>query len=333
MDVFLNTLFSFFGFLAAIALIGFSILILAHQAQSRKPELEIETLNDKWDDWKWAIKGLNLDKKELKKELKKQEKADKAQEQKDKNVLYVLDFDGDIYASQVEKLRQEVTAILQVARPQKDEVLCRVSSPGGTVPDYGLAAAQLKRIRDRNITLNVAVDRVSASGGYLMSCVANHIMASPFALVGSIGVIAQVPNFHRLLKKWDVDYKEYTAGEFKRTVSLLGEIQPKGEQKFLEQLEDTHVYFKNFVNQHRPNLDISRVATGEYWYGAQALDLGLVDSIQTSDEYLLNQAQKGTLIHQIKYLGKSSWTEKLSQGLQNSIDGLLLRWLKRLWHS
>lgn len=333
MDVFLNTLFSFFGFLAAIALIGFSILLLAHQAQSRKPELEIETLNDKWDDWKWAIKSLNLDKKELKKELKKQEKADKAQDQKDKNILYVLDFDGDIYASQVEKLRQEITAILQVARPQKDEVLCRVSSPGGTVPDYGLAAAQLKRIRDRDIKLNVAVDRVAASGGYLMSCVANHIMASPFALVGSIGVIAQVPNFHRLLKKWDVDYKEYTAGEFKRTVSLLGEIQPKGEQKFLEQLEDTHVYFKSFVSQHRPLLDVTRVATGEYWYGAQALDLGLVDSIQTSDEYLMNQAQLGTLIHQIKYLGKSSWAEKLSQGFQNSIDGLLLRWLKRLWHS
>jgi serine protease SohB len=170
----------------------------------------------------------------------------------------------------------------------------------------------LLRVRELNIPLTICVDKVAASGGYLMSCVANQIIAAPFAIIGSIGVVAQVPNFNKLLKKYDVDYKEYTAGDFKRTVSIFGEITPKGEQKFVDQLEDTHKLFKEFVSHYRPNLNLSEVATGEYWYGERAKKLGLIDKIQTSDDYLLAAFKDETPIYEIKHEKKRPLSEKIS---------------------
>ncbi len=222
----------------------------------------------------------------------------------------MIDFEGDIKASAVENLREEVTAVLTIATPQ-DEVVVRVESPGGVVHGYGLAASQLLRVREKNIPLTVCVDKVATSGGYLMSCTANKILCAPFAIVGSIGVVAQVPNVHRVLKKFDVDYKEYTAGEFKRTVSLLGEITPKGEEKFKEQLEDTHILFKGFVQKFRPQLNINEVATGEYWYGEQAIGKKLVDEIRTSDDYLLSLSEKHQVV-KVTYEHHQSFSDKLT---------------------
>ena len=138
-----------------------------------------------------------------------------------------------------------------------------------------------------------------------------------------IGVVAQVPNFNKLLKKNDVDYKEYTAGQYKRTVSVLGEITPQGEQKFIQQLEDTHVLFKNFVAENRPQVDLNTVATGEYWYGTQALQLRLVDEIKTSDDWLMERLESHDIFH-LKYEKKLPLREKLSgilgQALQNAFQ-------------
>lgn len=205
--------------------------------------------------------------------------------------LYVLQFDGDIRASAVESLRQEVTALLAVAQPG-DEVLLRLNSGGGVVNGYGLAASQLDRLRQKKIQLTVAVDNVAASGGYMMACVADKILAAPFAVVGSIGVVATVPNVHRLLKKLDVDVELITAGEFKRTLTMVGENTDKGRAKFTEQVEETHGLFKDFVGRYRPQLDLDAVATGEHWYGTRGLELGLVDAVQTSDDYLLAAAEQ-----------------------------------------
>ena len=210
-----------------------------------------------------------------------------------------------------------------------DQVVINVDSPGGVVNGYGLAASQVVRLRDKNIPVTICVDQVAASGGYLMSVPAQKIYAAPFAIIGSIGVVAQVPNFHRLLKKNDVDYKEYTAGEFKRTVSLLGEVTEKGEKKFLEQLEDTHVLFKSFVGRYRPNLNLAKVATGEYWYGEQALELGLIDGIKTSDDLLLELSQTH-LILKVSFEEKQSWSEKLSGVLGRSMSQAASRVLESL---
>ncbi len=222
----------------------------------------------------------------------------------------MLNFDGDLEASDTENLREEITALLQVATAE-DEVVVKVESPGGVVHGYGLAASQLLRIRERGIPLTVCVDKVAASGGYLMACVANRIVAAPFAILGSIGVVAQVPNFHRVLKKHDVDFKEYTAGEYKRTVSLFGEITPKGEERFQERLHDTHILFKNFVHRFRPQVDLGKVATGDYWFGEEALHLGLVDELKTSDDLLLS-FDKETPIFELNYQVKHTLADKLS---------------------
>lgn len=246
-----------------------------------KPKIEITSLNDDYD----QLKGM------LRKEIlgEKIKKAKKSKEEHAK--LYVIDFCGDIKATQVEQLRDEVTAILSVATP-KDEVLVRIESPGGSVNGYGLAAAQLQRIRAHHIPLTACIDKVAASGGYLMACVANTIIAAPFAIIGSIGVVAQIPNFHRFLKKNDIDVELMTAGEYKRTLTMLGENTAKGREKFQEDLELIHKTFKEYVLKNRPKIDIAQVSTGEHWLAAEAINFHLIDSVATSDEYLINKMQE-----------------------------------------
>jgi serine protease SohB len=233
-----------------------------------------------------------------------QKRADKDREAREKQErerggpdrrVFVLDFKGDVLATAVESLREEVTAILALAR-DGDEVVVRLESPGGTVHGYGLAASQLSRIRARGLPLTACIDRVAASGGYMMACVAPRVIAAPFAIVGSIGVVASVPNLHRALERWGVDYEDVTAGRYKRTVSLLGPIKEEGRAKLQEQIEETHGLFKSFVARMRPALDIEAVATGEHWYGTRAVELGLVDAIGTSDDCLVEKAKEARVL-------------------------------------
>ena len=221
---------------------------------------------------------------QLMQQLFKEAKARKKNDQK----IFVLDFKGDIQASAADTLREEITLILATAKAGHDRVVVRLESPGGMVHGYGLAAAQLVRLRDAGFNLTICVDKVAASGGYMMACIANEIISAPFAVVGSIGVVAQVPNFNRLLKQHNVDFEMYTAGQYKRTVTMFGENTSEGKAKFEEELQQTHVLFKHFVEKYRPQLNVEKVATGEHWYGEDARTLNLVDKLQTSDEYLLS---------------------------------------------
>ena len=326
----LETIGIFFAqtFIIVLAIIAVLIAIASLALKSKsKNSFEIELLHEKYEDQSQALKEAFLTDSEIKKEhkrLKKEAKL-KNKENKEKDLdteptgrIFVIEFlDGDIKASNSENLKEEVSTILGVATP-KDEVVVKVESPGGMVHSYGYAAAQLIRLRDAKIPLTICVDQVAASGGYLMACVGNKVLAAPFALIGSIGVVAQVPNFYRLLKKHDVDYKEYTAGDYKRTVSLFGEITEKGELKFKEQLELTHQLFKSFVSRFRPQLDLAKVATGEFWYGENAKALGLIDEIQTSDEYLLALSQNHQVV-KISFEQKPTLIEKLSDGFLGAL--------------
>ncbi|MBT0729304.1 protease SohB [Rosenbergiella nectarea] len=228
-----------------------------------------------------------------------------------KPVLFLLSFKGSMDAHEVETLRKEVSAVLSVAKPG-DEVLLKLESPGGVVHGYGLAASQLQRIRDQGLPLTAVVDKVAASGGYMMACVANHIVAAPFSIIGSIGVVAQIPNIHRLLKKNDIDVELHTAGQYKRTLTMLGENSEEGREKFRQDLDETHQLFKSFVADMRPNLDIDSVATGEHWYGKQALDKGLIDEISTSDALIISKMQQFRLLS-ISYARRKTLLERFTQ--------------------
>lgn len=241
---------------------------------------------------------------------KKIAEAEPAQKEK---TLYVLEFDGDVHAEQVKNLREEVSALLHIAE-QGDEVLLKLTSPGGAVNSYGLAASQLVRIRDKGIPLTVAVDEVAASGGYLMACVANKIVAAPFAIVGSIGVVAEMPNFHKVLEKYNIDYEQFTAGEYKRTVSMFGQNTESAKEKFTEELNEIHLIFKDFVMQYRPSLDVEKIATGEYWLAVKALELGLVDELKTSDSYILEAIEEKN-VYSISYIEKTTVRQGLSRFL------------------
>ncbi len=237
--------------------------------------------------------------------------------------LYVLHFDGDIRASATDNLREEISAILP-ADLQGDEVLVVLESPGGMVHSYGLAASQLQRIKSAGVPLIIAVDKVAASGGYMMACVADRIIAAPFAVLGSIGVIAQLPNFHRLLQKNDIDFELLTAGEYKRTLTMFGENTDKGREKFVEELEETHGLFKSFVSANRPALDIAKVATGEVWYGQNALAEGLVDELQTSDAFVQSRLADWD-VFEVRFVHKKNWQEKLGFAAESALERTFLK--------
>ncbi len=284
-------------------------------------EIRISHLNARVNEQRKKIAQTTASKLELlqlAQQLAKEGRARKKNNQK----IYVIDFKGDVQASAVENLREEITLILATAKAGKDRVVVRLESPGGMVHGYGLAAAQLVRLRDAGFHLTICVDKVAASGGYMMACIANEIITAPFAVVGSIGVVAQVPNFNRLLKEHNVDFELYTAGEYKRTVTMFGENTPEGKAKFEQELQQTHALFKHFVEKYRPKLNVEKVATGEHWYGQDALDLNLVDELKTSDEYLLSALPQHD-VYVISTRRKPTLGEKLGLQAAQMADALV----------
>lgn len=348
-------------FLAKVITVVIAIIIViatatsASQREKGLPEghIVVRDLSEKFTATRDNLRSAIWSEERFKLEHKKQQKADKAKQKQEKKQLkkkpsasepkdtgeeaenssdakrlYVLDFDGDMQASAVNNLREEVTAVLTFAS-ENDEVVLRLESPGGLVHSYGLAASQLQRFRQRNIPLTVCVDKVAASGGYMMACLADKIVAAPFAVLGSIGVVAQIPNFHRVLKKNDVDVEILTAGEYKRTLTMLGENTESGRAKFVEELEETHTLFKEWVAEHRQQLDIDQVATGETWYGTRAVEQKLVDELSTSDDYIADQIKAEAEVYQVRYEEKKSLQQRFGMAASDSLDGLLLKWWNR----
>ncbi len=317
---------------------------------SGRGAISIVRLNDELDEMRDSVRKSVLDKAQFKQEQKLEKKRHKQEEKERKKQLktqlkstdeeseedyrkrvYVIDFDGDIEASEVESLREEITAILSLATP-KDEVLLRLESPGGMVHAYGLASSQLLRIRDKGIPLTICVDKVAASGGYMMACLASNLIAAPFAILGSIGVLVQLPNFHRLLRKHDVDYETISAGEFKTTLTTFGEITNKGRKKVKEDVEEMHVLFKNWVKQHRPAVEIDSIATGETWVGIQALERNMVDAVMTSDECIVLACDEAD-VFEVSYEIRRSIGDKLGAAIHSTVDRTVMSLWKRVRES
>lgn len=313
--------------ISVIVLISF---VAASKKSNTSEGLEIENLNEKYKGLSDSLNKAVMEKDEWKKKQKSEKTIAKKNKKKKtrKPKAYILDFIGDIKASAVPSLREEVTAILDIAK-RNDQIVLRLDNHGGVVHEHGLAASQLARIRQKKIHLTVVVDKVAASGGYLMASVANKIYAAPFAILGSIGVIAQLPNFNRLLDNYGVDFEQITAGQYKRNVTMFGKNTDEDREKLKDQLEEIHELFKSSVNEYRPQLDLERVATGEHWYGSKALELGLIDEIKTSDELLIEMAKKYEI-----FSVKLKVKKPLKKRLLSNIDSLLekvddIRWKKR----
>ena len=342
-------------FVVAALIVIFAITMASSRGRKSSSEgrIELTKLNEQFDDMKESLSFSLLDDeaqkialKEKKAEEKAERKANKAAAKKAKkqrgdgetvvdkpakNRVYVMDFDGDMRASAVENMRREISAILTTA-DENDEVVLRLESGGGVVSDYGLAASQLDRIREKKVPLTICVDKIAASGGYMMACVADKIIAAPFAVLGSIGVVAQIPNFNRLLKQFNIDYEMLTAGKYKRTLTILGENTDEGRAKFIEDIEKIHSQFKQYVSERRPSLNIEEVATGEFWSGQDTLDYALADELQTSDAYLMDKCEESEVIR-VKFKKKKPISERFSISIQNTVDGLLMRWVDRAFKS
>jgi len=304
-------------FLKALTIVAAVIAVIvtivsASRGDSAQHGLKIEKLNDKYREMADNIRQAIMSKSEWGDYAKAEKKALK-KEAKEKSQsahrIYVLNFKGDMRASAVESLREEISAIVAVATPADEVVVC-LENAGGVVHDHGLGASQLQRIKSQNIPLTVIVDKVAASGGYLMASVANRIVAAPFAIIGSIGVLAQLPNFSRFLEERGIDFEQITAGKYKRTLTMFGKNTEADREKTRQDLEEIHLLFKNAVVEHRPTLDIERVATGEYWYGTRAKELGLIDEVGSSDDYLMRRVNEAR-IFAISYKGKEGLLHKL----------------------
>jgi len=325
-------------FIASIIVILIAIIAILSKQKHKKGKLEIIDLSLQLEETKNLLEENLLSELQLKARNKKQKKEQKSKLNKEKNnakkgdddklspQLYVVNFKGSIDAKEVSSLREEITAILSVAT-EHDEVFVRLESAGGMVHGYGLAASQLQRIKEKKIPLTISVDKVAASGGYMMACIADKIISAPFAILGSIGVIAQIPNFNKVLKKHNIEFEQLTAGEYKRTLTMFGENDRKGRNKFKEELQETHDLFKDFVGKYRSQLDIDKIATGEHWYGTQALALNLVDAIQTSDDYLTSKLATRH-IAQIKYSQEKKLGDKLFKSASLAIENSLLKLMK-----
>jgi serine protease SohB len=312
---------------ATLILLGGLATLLTRDRVKEREQLTVRRLNDRYRDMERTLRQGILGRRarrRLARQFKRESKlAEKARDEK-RPLVFVLRFHGDIRATRVEDLRQEVSAILTQARPEVDRVVACLDSGGGLIAPYGLAAAQLARLRDKGIELTVTVDRIAASGGYLMAAVANRIVAAPFAVVGSIGVVAQIPNINRLLKRHDVDVELHTAGEYKRTLTVLGENTPEGREKFKQELEEAHQLFKGYLKRYRPQLDLAKVATGEYWYGEQALPLGVVDELGTSDDLLMSLAREFDL-YEIRYRKRQPLSRRITFAVESALERLLWR--------
>jgi serine protease SohB len=331
-------IFDYASFLAktvtvVIAIVVVLVAIASMRGRGRRSgggQLHVTKLNDFYKGLRDRLEGSLLDKARLK-ALRKAQAKDLKKEKKQPDIkprVYVLDFDGDIKASATENMRHEITALLTLAT-ENDEVVLRLESGGGMVHSYGLASSQLARIRQAGIPLTICIDKVAASGGYMMACIGNRIISAPFAVLGSIGVVAQLPNVNRLLKKHDIDFEVLTAGEYKRTLTVFGENTEKGREKFQQDLDITHELFKNFVASYRPQLQIDEVATGEVWLGMAAKDKQLVDELKTSDEYLSEKARTAEVFH-LHYAERKSLQERVGLAASGSVDRLVTGWWSRL---
>ena len=310
----------------ATVVVAVLFLIAASAAASRRASgqdrLEVENLNKKYRRLADALCRVVMsrrDWKTLRRDARTRDKAVK-RARKHRPRTFVIDFKGDLRATAVASLREEVSAILEVAG-ETDNVVLRLENHGGVVHEHGLAASQLVRLRERNVPLIVAVDKVAASGGYLMACVANRIVAAPFAVLGSIGVIAQMPNFNRMMDSHGIEYEQVTAGEFKRTVTMFGKNTDEHRARLREQLEDVHALFKAAVATYRPGLDLASVATGEHWYGSRALELGLADELRTSDALLAELARERDL-YRIAWKIRKPLQKRLLANVDGALDAV-----------
>ena len=313
----------------------------------KKGNIRVTQINEHIDGLRDTLRASILDKEQLKVIEKTEKKKIKAENKRKKKAtvkntegsdkddsitkrIFVLNFEGNIAADAVESLREEITAILSMAT-KDDEVILRLESPGGMVHAYGLASSQLLRIKNKNIPLTICVDKVAASGGYMMACLADRLVAAPFAIIGSIGVLVQLPNFHRVLKKYDVDYEIISAGEYKRTLTHFGEITNKGKDKVKEDVENIHQIFKDWVKTYRPSVEIDTIATGETWVGSQAKDRYMVDDIKTSDECVIEACETSD-VYEIKFEIKKPLQVRLASLLEESSHRLISRWFGKSDH-
>ncbi len=247
--------------------------------------------------------------------------------------LAVLRFQGlrDLNASGDQRLSEAIDEVL-VNRDHFEEAVVIIDSPGGTTHGYGHAYALLERLSASGLKVTACIDRIGASGGYLMALPADRILAGPFAIVGSVGVVAGIPNVKRLLEEKGVSYRLFVAGDKKRVVHFADDDGPEVREYMDEKLAGIHTQFLQAVEKHRGDrVKLDEVRSGDHWSAEESVEkgLGLVDELQTSAEYLLERNREVALVMIERRVDITErFAGYLAARLSARVASLFTRWLR-----
>lgn len=171
-------------------------------------------------------------------------------------------------------------------------IVLRVDSPGGTVAASEEIATYVKECEKPVV---VSVGDVGASGAYMISSQADSIWANPGSSVGSIGVIAQIPNVSGLLDMVGVEFQTFTAGEYKDAGSAYRDLTKEEEALIQGEVEEAYDQFIDIVAEGRglERAKVEELAIGWTWSGVRAKELGLVDEVGTYRDALEDAAERG----------------------------------------
>ncbi|WP_343192796.1 S49 family peptidase [Buchnera aphidicola (Taiwanaphis decaspermi)] len=224
-----------------------------------------------------------------------------------KSNLYILDYNDKIKKNKIKKLREEISSIILVAK-KNDEVLLRLENTSDIVYEYGLVIAQLQRLRKKGIKLIISIDKIVSNGGYIIACVADHISASPFSIIGPINIVVNIPNIDKYTQTSNLNNQLNDCNTFTK-LTLIKNNTKIYVNKIFNKL-DIKKYIRNsFIKDMRPSLNLNKIFNQNYWIGENAINEKLIDSINTSDDILFSKKDTHNLL-KIKYVYKSNIVEK-----------------------
>jgi signal peptide peptidase SppA len=202
-------------------------------------------------------------------------------------------------------------------------VAISINSPGGSPVQSHLIYSYIRQLADKKkIKVLIFAEDVAASGGYLISCAGDEIYANSSSIIGSIGVISASFGFKELIKKMGIDRRVYTAGKNKSTLDPFVDEKEEDIKRLKDIQLELHADFIKVVEVSRgkklKDPEKNNIFTGEFWTGASALKLGLIDGIGNADQILKEKFGEEAVIK--KFEKQKSW---LGRKLSASVEGQL----------
>ena len=238
------------------------------------------------------------------------------------NVVGLRGIIGDLGRFQKGLTLEGCSEILERAFTYKNPslVIIKINSPGGSPVQSELIHNRIKDLAKRNKTKVITIaEDVAASGGYMLMCAGDILLANKSSIVGSIGVISASFGFKKLIDKVGIKRRVFTKGDRKSFLDPFEEVSKKDINKLIKVQDSIFENFKDLVLKNRKKkIKPSQVFNGEFWTGEQAKSIGLVDSNEDLNSYIEKNFGKKVRIRHIE--GKKSFIKNLLGSKASSVD-------------